>query len=87
MLRARDRRQSPAVSTSIPARYLTYTAAIVQKRWLPKAQDLLARNEPAKGPRGARRILQRHLIDVIYRAMTADCETWQHDITRHPLTA
>jgi transposase len=66
---------------------VTYTAAIVQKRWLPKAQDLLARNEPAKGPRGARRILQRHLIDVIYRAMTADRETWQHDITRHPLTA
>lgn len=66
---------------------VTYTAAIVQKRWLPEAQDLLARNEPAKGGRGARRILQRHLIDVIYRAMTADHESWQHDIIRHPLTA
>jgi transposase len=66
---------------------VTYTAAIVQKRWLPEAQDLLARNEPAKGARGARRILQRHLIDVIYRAMTADRETWEHDIIRHPLTA
>lgn len=66
---------------------VTYTAAVVQKRWLPEAQALLARNEPAKGPRGARRILQRHLIDVIYRAMTADRESWQHDITQHPLTA
>jgi transposase len=66
---------------------VTYTAAIVQKRWLPEAQDLLARNEPAKGARGARRILQRHLIDVIYRAMTADHESWQHEIIRHPLTA
>lgn len=66
---------------------VTYTAAIVQKRWLPEAQDLLARHEPAKGSRGARRILQRHLIDVIYRAMTADRKSWQHDITQHPLTA
>jgi transposase len=66
---------------------VTYTAAIVQKRWLPEAQDLLARNEPAKGARGARRILQRHLIDVIYRAMTADHKSWQHDIIRHPITA
>lgn len=66
---------------------VTYTAAIVQKRWLPEAQDLLARHEPAKGSRGARRILQRHLIDAIYRAMTADRKSWQHDITQHPLTA
>lgn len=66
---------------------VTYTAAIVQKRWHPGAQDLIARHEPAKGSRGARRILQRHLIDVIHRAMTADYATWQHDITRHPLTA
>ena len=63
-----------------------YTAAIVQKRWHPEAQDLLARHEPAKGRRGARRILQRHLIDVIHRAMTADYASWQHTITRHPLT-
>jgi transposase len=60
-----------------------YTAAIVQKRFHPAAQELLARHEPAKGARGARRILQRHLIDVIYRAMTADQATWQHHITRH----
>lgn len=66
---------------------VTYTAAIVQKRRLPEAQDLLARNEPAKGAGGARRILQRHLIDVIYHAMTADRESWHHDITQHPLTA
>ena len=60
-----------------------YTAAIVQKRFHPAAQELLARHEPTKGTRGARRILQRHLIDVIYRAMTTDQATWQHHITRH----
>jgi transposase len=64
-----------------------YTAAIVQKRFHPPAQELLARHEPAKGPRGARRILQRHLIDVIHRAMTTDQASWQHHITRHELTA
>ncbi|MEV0628204.1 IS110 family transposase [Nonomuraea wenchangensis] len=60
-----------------------YTAAIVQKRFHPAAQALLARHEPAKGKRGARRILQRHLIDVIYRAMATDQAAWQHEITRH----
>src|SRR5215468_7520704 len=60
-----------------------YTAAIVQKRRNPAAQQLLARHESAKGARGARRILQRHLVDVIHRAMTADQATWQHPITRH----
>jgi transposase len=60
-----------------------YTAAIVQKRRHPAAQALLARHEPTKGNRGARRILQRHLIDVIHRAMTTDQATWQHPITRH----
>jgi transposase len=60
-----------------------YTAAIVQKRFHPAAQELLARHEPAKGTRGARRILKRHLIDVIYRAMTTDQATWQHHISRH----
>jgi hypothetical protein len=64
-----------------------YTAAIVKKRWHPEAQDLLARHEPAKGRRGARRILQRHLIDVIHRAVSADYASWQHNITRHPLIA
>jgi transposase len=64
-----------------------YTAAIVQKRRSAAAQQLLARHEPAKGARGARRILQRHLIDVIHRAMTADQATWQHHITRHPNAA
>ena len=34
-----------------------------------------------------RRILQRHLIDVIHRAMSADYASWQHNITRHPLVA
>ena len=63
------------------------TAAVVQKRWHPEAQDLLARHEPAKGRRGARRIPQRHLIDVIYQPMTADHASWQHHVTRHPLTA
>lgn len=60
-----------------------YTAAIVQKRFNPAAQQLLARHQPAKGSRGARRILKRHLIDVIHRAMTTDQATWQHQITRH----
>jgi transposase len=60
-----------------------YTAAIVQKRRTPEAQQLLARHESAKGSRGARRILKRHLIDVIYRAMTTDQATWQHQIIRH----
>jgi transposase len=64
-----------------------YTAAIAQKRRSPAAQQLLARHEPAKGARGARRILQRHLADVIHRAMTADQATWQHPITRHHNTA
>ncbi len=62
-----------------------YTAAIVQKRRTPEAQQLLARHE--SGSRGARRILQRHLIDVIYRAMTSDQATWQHQIIRHDLAA
>lgn len=60
-----------------------YTAAIVQKRRTPEARQLLARHESAKGSRGARRILKRHLIDVIYRAMTTDQATWQHPIIRH----
>ena len=64
-----------------------YTAAIVQKRRTPEARQLLARHEPSKGSRGARRILQRHLADVIYRAMTADQATWQHQIIRHQLAA
>jgi transposase len=64
-----------------------YTAAIVQKRRSPAARELLARHEPGKGIRGARRILQRHLADVIYRAMTTDRATWQHQITRHQLAA
>ena len=55
----------------------------MQKRFSPAAQQLLAHHGPAKGTRGARRILQRHLIDVIHRAMTADQATWQHHITRH----
>ncbi|MEU6718099.1 IS110 family transposase [Nonomuraea sp. NPDC046802] len=60
-----------------------YTAAIVQKRFHPAAQELLARLEPAKGKRGARRVLQRHLIDVIHRAMITDRASWQHQITHH----
>jgi transposase len=53
-----------------------YTAAIVQKRWDPAAQQLLARHQSAKGTRGARRILQRHFVDVVHRAMLADQATW-----------
>ena len=60
-----------------------YTAAIVQKRFHPGAQELIARHEPAKGARGARRILKRHLIDVVHRAMTLDQASWQHPVLRH----
>jgi transposase len=59
-----------------------YTAAIVQTRFNPAARELIARREPTKGARGARRILKRHLVDVIYRAMHADQSTWQHQISR-----
>jgi len=59
-----------------------YTAAIVQKRWDQDAQHLLARHEPVKGTRGARRILQRHLVDVVHRAMHCDQTTWTHHIAR-----
>ncbi|MDQ3224824.1 MAG: IS110 family transposase [Gemmatimonadota bacterium] len=64
-----------------------YTAAIVQKRWDPGAQQLLARHETAKGKRGARRILQRHLVDIVYAAMSADLKTWTHPIVRCPAVA
>lgn len=60
-----------------------YTAAIVQKRWHPDAQELLARHAADKGARGARRILQRHLVDVIHRAMTTDQASWPHNVIRH----
>lgn len=66
---------------------MLYTAAIVQKRWVPAAQQMLARHEPTKGTRGARRILQRHLVDVLYRAMQADQATWTHSIARCPQAA
>jgi transposase len=59
-----------------------YTAAIVQKRWEPAAQQLLARHQSTKGSRGARRILQRHLVDVVHRAMVADQAAWTHQIAR-----
>lgn len=59
-----------------------YTAAIVQTRFNPAAQELIARRQHAKGARGARRILKRHLVDVIYRAMHTDQASWQHQITR-----
>ncbi|MEV4231198.1 IS110 family transposase [Streptomyces bobili] len=64
-----------------------YTTSIVQQRFHPGARALLARHEPTKGARGARRILKRHLIDVIHRAMTQDRVTWQHHITQHQLAA
>ncbi|MEU9222554.1 IS110 family transposase [Streptomyces sp. NPDC048376] len=60
-----------------------YTAAIVQQRFHPGARELLARHEPT----GARRVLKRHLIDVIHRAMIRDRASWQHHITQHELVA
>lgn len=64
-----------------------YTAAIVQNRFNPAAQQLTARHQPTKGARGARRILKRHLVDVIHRAMQLDQKGWQHHIARYPTTA
>ncbi|WP_222443419.1 transposase [Streptomyces misionensis] len=66
---------------------VSYTTSIVQQRFHPGARALLARHEPTKGARGARRILKRHLIDVIHRAMIQDRATWQHHITQHQLAA
>jgi transposase len=60
-----------------------YTAAIVQKRFNPAAQELITRHESTKGARGARRILKRHLVDVIHQAMQLDRSSWQHQITTH----
>jgi transposase len=62
---------------------VTYTIALVQKRHSPTAQQLLARHEPNKGRRGARRILQRHLVDVIDHAMRVDRASWTHPVTVH----
>ena len=62
---------------------VTYTAAIVQKRFNPAAGELTKRHQPTKGTRGARRILQRHLVDVIHRAMYIDQASWQHQITKY----
>lgn len=59
-----------------------YTAAIVQNRFNSAAQQLTARHLPTKGARGARRILKRHLVDVIHRAMQLDQANWQHHIAR-----
>jgi transposase len=59
-----------------------YTAAIVQKRFNPAAGELLQRHEPTKGRKGARRILQRHLVDTVHRAMLTDQTSWPHHITR-----
>ncbi|QZN84876.1 IS110 family transposase [Cellulomonas sp. C5510] len=64
-----------------------YTTSIVQQRCHPGARALLARHESTKGARGARRILKRHLIDVIYRAMSQDRASWQHDIAQHQLAS
>ncbi|MFW5417846.1 transposase [Nocardiopsis sp. CNT-189] len=63
------------------------TAALVRKRFHSGARELLARHEPAKGARGARRILQRRLIDVIHRAMLSDRASWGHRITQCHLAA
>jgi transposase-like protein len=52
-------------------------AKLLGKRW-----SQVAHHQPAKGRRGARRILQRHLVDLIYRAMHADQATWTHPIAR-----
>ncbi|MFJ5806640.1 hypothetical protein [Streptomyces sp. NPDC093093] len=51
----------------------------------PGARDLLARHTPKKGARGARRVLKRHLIDVIHRAMLQERASWQHHVTQHLL--
>lgn len=66
---------------------VVHIAAVVQRRVHPGAAALLARLEPAKGKRGAYRVLKRHLIDVIYRAMVADRAGWDHPAIEHHLAA
>lgn len=52
-----------------------HTIALTQARSHPAARALIAKHQPHKGKRGARRILKRHLSDVIYRALHTDITT------------
>ncbi|WP_393916807.1 IS110 family transposase [Halostreptopolyspora alba] len=64
---------------------VVHIAAVVQRRFHAGAAALLQRLEPVKGKRGAYRVLKRHLIDVIYRAMVADRAGWDPPTTKpHP---
>lgn len=68
------------------ANRVLHVAALVQARTHPPAQALTARHTPTKGKRGAQRVLKRHLIDVLYRAMTTDRATWTHHRIEHTPT-
>ncbi len=58
--------------------------AITQVRRYPPAQALFARRRATGDTKaGAYRVVKRHLIDVIYRAMTLDAQT-QHATTSEP---
>ncbi|MDT0305216.1 hypothetical protein, partial [Streptomonospora wellingtoniae] len=61
--------------------------AVVQRQRHPGAGALVERLEPSKGKRGAYRVLKRHLIDVIYRAMVRDRAGWVHAAVEHHLAA
>lgn len=57
--------------------------AITQVRHHPPAQQLFARRRAQGDTKaGAYRVVKRHLIDVIYRAMTTDAQT--HSTHTHP---
>ncbi|KIH98845.1 transposase [Streptomonospora alba] len=64
-----------------------HIAAVVQKQRHPGAGALVERLEPTKGKRGAYRVLKRHLVDVIYRAMVRDRARWAHAAVEHHLAA
>jgi transposase len=62
-----------------------HRVAVTQVRHYPPAQALFARRRAAGDTKaGAYRVIKRHLIDVIYRAMTTDAQL-QRDTLNTPL--
>lgn len=64
-----------------------HTAALTQRRTHPRAQTLYQRKLPTKGPKGAMRILKRHLSDRIYHALKTDLTHLTHIPTTSQNTA
>lgn len=67
--------------------HILHQIALTQGLFSPQAATFLHTRRPTKGKRGAYRALKRHLIDIIYHAMTADRATWTHPITQHQTAA